>query len=509
MVQSLKITRRLALASLAKAGGAMGLFGFALLGGCAGEHAWQRGETSPTGTVGIQIAPARPLASPARSALPIETPASPSGIQLPYGEESPTGGLSQALDQVRCRGAMSAVLAQLTEMERGLAAEFFNGSRCVSANMKCLQQELLMFRTLTLGNDAASQALKVYLQLAEAEAQSPILEASLAEIQSMRDDLAELKRRELPVDMEPGPLDRQYLSTSEQQSSLKAGMAQARTQLTVLLGEEGSAPAIGNLEDDVTLAMGIPDRDHAVQVALEMRPELRTLRTMLGRLDAQTLPMARAVLQQYEGSLGTVQPTGIGVTFQQLFSCIPCFGPAHCPLPSQVREVEVRTLQLSELLRKREEAIIAEVDAALFAMESALEKRNSARQRVESWKDELDRLTRKQAVDEKITAFDLAKARLGILQARAELVTLSVDCLEAQVQLWTAQDVTGAGCGLPGHDSAWCQIEPSNQPTPAKDPTMPPLAPAPKIVPMSGNFRPSALPVTPFQSCRPANKSAW
>jgi hypothetical protein len=468
----------------------LGVFGLALLGGCAGQVAWQRDEAGPM--------------------------ASPRTIQLAQAEEAPTRDAGQALNHVRCRAAMSAVLARLTEMERGLAAEFFNGSHCVSANMKCLQQELLMLRTLDRGNEAATQALGVYLQVTEAEAQLPILEKSLAEIQSMRSDLAELKRQELPADMEPGPLDRQYLATSEQQSTLKAGLAQGRAQLAVLLEDDGPAPVMPNLEDDARLTLGVPDRDHAVEVALEMRPELRTLRTMLSRLDAQTLPLARAVLQQYEGSLGTVQPTGIGVTIQEVLSCLPCFGPDRCPLPAQVREVEVRCVQLSELLRKREAAVIAEVDAALSALSAAIEKRHSARERVRSWEKDLDRLTQKQALDDTITAFDLAEARISILKARAELVTLSVDCLEAQVQLWTAQGVTGAGCGLPGHEAYGCELCPAShdpmeldqEPPPANGPAMPPLAPAPKILPMSGNFRPALLPATEFQSCRRADKTS-
>ena len=76
-------------------------------------------------------------------------------------------------------------------------------------------------------------------------------------------------------------------------------------------------------------------------------------------------------------------------------------------------------------------------------MESAIEKRRSAQEGVTSWTRELDRLSAKKAIDETVTAFDLAEARLGILQAKAEIVTLNVDCLEAQVRLWTAQGVTG------------------------------------------------------------------
>ena len=345
-------------------------------------------------------------------------------------------------------------------------------------------------------------ALNLYLQLAEAEAQLPLLEASLNEIQSMRSDLAELKRRELPVDMEPGPLDRQYLSTREQQSALKAGIAQGRTQLAVLLGGEDFISDIAILEYEAGQSLHVPDRSEAVAVALEMRPELRTLRTVLCRLNAQTLPLARAVLQQYEGSLGTVQPTGFCVTVQQVFSCIPYLGPERCPLPSQVREVEVRTVQLTELLRNREAAITAEVDSALFALSFALEKHESAQARVKSFEEELDRLTRKQTVDDTITAFDLADARLGILKAKAELLTITKECLEVHVKLWTAQGVTGAGCGLPGHESSGCErfAEPADQPTP------PALAPAPNIMPASGNFRPSAKSVTRFQSCRPLQK---
>ena len=125
MVQSFRITRRSAGAFFGKAGRMMGLFGLTLLGGCA----WQMGETSA------------PSIMPGKFSAPARTH---SGIQLAHAEESQTGGIPLALDHVRCRAAMSAVLAQLTEIERGLAAEFSNGPYCVSANMQCLEQELLM-----------------------------------------------------------------------------------------------------------------------------------------------------------------------------------------------------------------------------------------------------------------------------------------------------------------------------------------------------------------------------
>jgi hypothetical protein len=208
MVQSFKIHWPKPFVSLHKAGGTMGLLGLALLNGCAGPNARSMGEAARTGPVTMLAHASSPKAIPANFS---QTPA--------------IGGVALAFDQVRCRAASSAVLAQLSEIERGLAAEFFSDSRCVSENMKCLQQELLMFRTIERGNEAATQALNLYVQLAEAESLRPILELSLEEIQSMRSDLAELKRQELPADMEPGPLDRQYLSTSEQQSTLKAGIA--------------------------------------------------------------------------------------------------------------------------------------------------------------------------------------------------------------------------------------------------------------------------------------------
>jgi hypothetical protein len=93
---------------------------------------------------------------------------------------------------------------------------------------------------------------------------------------------------------------------------------------------------------------------------------------------------------------------------------------------------------------------------------------------------------------------------LGILKAKAELFTITKECLEAHVKLWTAQGVTGAGCGLPGHESSWCE---SCQIIDNGEASMPPaLAPAPNITPASWNFRPSANPVTRFQSCRPLQK---
>jgi hypothetical protein len=375
--------------------------------------------------------------------------------------------------------------------------------------MKSLQQELLMLRTAERGNEAAHSALEVYLQLAEAEGRKPLLDASLQEIQSMKADIEELKRHNLPVDEDPGTLDRQLLSAREQRAALDAGIAQGWAKLQVLLGEEHPSSVNPSLEKDSLPLFAIPDRGEAVQTALNMRPELRTLRTMIHRITPTTLPVARAILQQYEGTLGTVQPVGIGVQLQKLLSSLPCLGPDHCPLPSQVREVEVRMVQLAELLRNRELAVTAEVDAALISWRSSLEKWEFAKPRVLSWEEQLQRLTQKKPVDETITTFDLAQARLGILEAKADLLKVTIECHLAQVKLWAAQGVVGAGCGLPGHEPFWCESCQSThgfaqpEPLPALVDEGTPAAPAPKIVPMSGNFSPSAQPVVPFQSCRP------
>ncbi len=230
-------------------------------------------------------------------------------------------------------------------------------------------------------------------------------------------------------------------------------------------------------------------------------------------------------MQQYEGSLGTVEPQGIVVKLKQALGFLPLFGPNQCPLPSQVREVQVRNVQLTELLRNRELAVRAEVDAVLISWKSSLETWASTNHRVKSWEQQLDRLTQKQPVDETITWFDLAQARLGILEAKADRLKALAECRQAQVKLWTAQGTVGAGCGWPGHPPDWCETRQSaygfappetpslhiNQPPPETLPRLipqpgtekPPAAPAPKLTPMSGNFRPSAHVGLASQGCKP------
>ncbi len=482
--------------------------------------AWQTERVSSSGQV---VEYAQPFAR-----VPMGQSASSNRqtIQLASAEFAPAG---LSVEQVRCQAAMTAILSQLTEMERGLAAEFYNESRCISDNMKCLQQELLMLRTAIRGNEASSSALEVYYQLAEAQNQRPILDATLQEIASMQSDLQELKMHDLPVPQDRGVLDRKQLQIQSRQQTLDASVSQGWAKLRVLLGENNHAPHLPVLECGTESPAFPPERGAAIQKALESRPELQTLRTMIHRNSPETVPLARVILQQYEGSLGTVQPVGIGLKIKQFLGPIFFFGPNQCPLDSELREVEVRTIQLAELLTKREAAIMAEVDAALLAWRKANEQWESANQQLASWQGQLHRLTEKKPVDDEITSFDLAQARLGILEAKADLIKASFAGRQAQVQLWTAQGLTASGCGLPGHDqpvmtqraAPLMQFAPSPSvvnpvmPTPImlpdSKPQMPklPLAPAPKILPMSADFTPSGKPVVPFNRCRPLTKRSY
>ncbi len=295
MAQPLISNRQSAFANFGRRRIACCLFSIAVLGGCSEQISRQMGHVGPAWEAESNpfvsaVAARQPRGFGLIPAVSLTT-APVNVIQMVHAESPAASETPLEIDQVRCRAATSAILAQLTEIERGLAVEFYSSNRCMSENFKSLQQELLMLRTAKRGNEAAAAALEIYLKLAEAEGQKPLLEASLKEIQSMRADLQELKQHDLPVDRDPGPLVRQSLSIQEQKTALETGISQGRTKLQVLLGEAGFLESIPNLDQNSTPSSAIPDRLEAENVALDMRPELRTLRTIICRLTPETLPL--------------------------------------------------------------------------------------------------------------------------------------------------------------------------------------------------------------------------
>ena len=131
-------------------------------------------------------------------------------------------------EQVRCQAAISAVLGQLTEIERGLAAEFYSGNPCLPANMKALQQELLVLRTAKHGNTPPRlRPWKRFINWPRPNEQQVLLRKSLDEIETIQANYQELKKRQLPVELDPGVLDRQKLANQEQRQLCKRGWTKA------------------------------------------------------------------------------------------------------------------------------------------------------------------------------------------------------------------------------------------------------------------------------------------
>ncbi|MCA9072570.1 MAG: hypothetical protein KDA84_26785, partial [Planctomycetaceae bacterium] len=425
-----------------------------------------------------------------REAIGIPSPE----IQLTAGEFLPTSAHALTAEQVRCQATNSATLAQLTEMERGLAWELHDGSWCLTQNQKALEQDLLWLRTLEQGNKAASTALEIFYHLSESQQQAHNLIARRTEIESTKADLNELKAHDLPVDKDPGELDRHVLSTQEALTSLEAGMAQGWAQLQVLLG--GDCPQeIPQMVVGSGILPSPPDPSLAVSIAWQSHPELRTLQMMIQRLTPETLPVARALLQQYEAGLGTAEAVGFGVQAQQLLRVFLIFLSNSCPTPSQLREMEVRKIQILELLGQREKAVAAEVETALISWKSAFLRWQSANQRLQNWQSQLGRLTEKQRVDESVTAFDLAESRMGILEAKSDCIKFAYELRQAQVKLWVAQGIVGAGCGLHSEDS--CPESPSQW----LQNDVPESAGPGMIVPIPAGV--GSSPDIPIQSCRP------
>ncbi|HEX4142515.1 MAG TPA: hypothetical protein VHY91_03115 [Pirellulales bacterium] len=401
----------------------------ALVLGCASDRAathrcWTRSSTATTGVVAAEgLAPRGQIhadVSQVGSWREVDRNLASGGRPDHYMQVSP--------DECRCRAAGYAKAASLLQMERGLTVQLTSGHCAGKQHLAAVQRQLLALRAASRSNEAASQALTAFYELAAAEAACDATDRTLIEVRSMIADHERIKRL---TGQSPGDIDalqdREIVVLNQRAEALTT-VARLNIQLRNLLAIDAADPRPVWPQADLRPIPQSPDVEGATALALAQRTELQSLRLILGALDRDTLPVARAALGQQDSALG---------------SAIAVRHIRHHELED--REIAVRRQQLAQMLWAAQQSVIDEIHGQVLDVQMRVRDVAAAKHALESRQRDLSRSEAKQAIGA-ATAFDHAAAQLAVIQAEHELTRRAVDWRIAVVKLHQAQGCLALDC---------------------------------------------------------------
>ncbi|HET6882811.1 MAG TPA: TolC family protein, partial [Pirellulales bacterium] len=270
-----------------------------------------------------------------------------------------------------------------------------------------LKIQVLWAAELEARNHSAAAALTAYYQIAQAEANRPILQQSLQEIEDAMKKVDRMHEIGVQVPFDGGDLNRQKLGILDRQLKLTSQLDQLNAELVQLVGlaSANARPRIWPAAD-FTVNVAPTDMDLAVAVGMSTRPELRLLASLRSSLRAKNVAITRGVVG---GPVSTAM-----MPLSHLCKLIgQCF--------SNHRELPTRERQLAEHYAQRQREVTAEIQQAVLEVESRLRRVAVAKEAMNSWRTELDELAKKAQIDE-ATFIDISRARLKRLEAESDKI---------------------------------------------------------------------------------------
>ena len=370
---------------------------------------------------------------------------------LPLAAAGPAAPTYQPLPALacQCRAAWTSNAANLLDRE-GDAVEQENQAGCLGPGRKVqeqanLKETILHDSALEVRNDAAGAALELYYRLAEAEAKSGVVLASIKEIDDALARTQELKAKGLKPPVEIEVLRRQRFDLLSDQARLQLRIEELNGGLRVLLGPDDCA-------NNVRLWPVCPwhtvadlvDPHAAVAEGMAHRPELLLLRAVSARLDATTLSVVRQLLTSVNGLLGMAQKPPTCAALARLAGSLGCTSPAT------EAELEARRAELDQYRQERERQVRDTILADVRALPFQRDLLALAGAQVSAWQDEVRDLEDREARG--IASYaEVSKARLEWLRARAKVIEEAAAWERAVVKLKRDQGVLVLEC-YPGTD---------------------------------------------------------
>lgn len=354
--------------------------------------------------------------------------------------------------ECQCTSVANAYLGNLLQLEQHLAAVFAECESSKARRNLTLQRNLLGLYSADKRGLAASNAMVAFYYLTELEAAVPHLDHVIQETTYAARRANLLTEQDLAPTIDPTDYDRQLLQLLDRQTELNVRRLELNGHLQRLLGctlptDTFFWPHVANVIEYEPV-----DVDAAVAVGLATRQDLRMIRLVMCNLDKDTLPVVQAFLGAVDGALGTA-------TVQD-----GCIHRLRCIACSD-HEVPVRCRQLRILLDDAERAATTAIRLAAFETQAHYERIIIAKQTVDSWRERVERLKAKRAVED-TSVFEITTALNELSQAEIDLVHHITQLRLARLALRQAQGLLPGECGYapviccpPTRDGGCCLLQ--------------------------------------------------
>jgi len=340
---------------------------------------------------------------------------------------------------IQCGAARASSSGRLLAAERSAVQSPRHALRTAAHRAANVRRAALGLAAEEARNRDAGIALELYWSLAEAVHSRPLITESLAATDAAVVDRGTLAARGLEVPVDPATLDIRRLALADGLIAVDAAVDTLSIAVRQAAGLPPGPmiPVQPGFEGEWT--SGPPDVERLVREGLASKPELRMLRMLLANLDAETLDVARTVLGQANPALGGKD-------------CERCCRGHVKLLRHRQSDCEVAAVarQLRQLLGDREAAVEADVRRAARLGAAEAERAGNATHRLEVATRALADLRGKQTAGEG-DAFAIHLAEVEVAKERRAVVERLAMWERHRVQVWAAQGVLAARCGLACH----------------------------------------------------------
>jgi hypothetical protein len=360
----------------------------------------------------------------------------------PAGDTAPTTYRLIDAGMVQCRAAENAGNAGMLESERPEERPLAHLIRPNRIKRERLRAMVLGYSSQELRNQASGVALEAFFQLAESEARTELVHASIVELAETIERIDDLRRQGIKTPADVDRLNQKMVELKGEQLRLRASIDQLNTHLRHLLRIPGDPVEWLWPSTDYSVEALRIDPDRAVHVGMVYRSELNLIRALLSELDDKTLPEVRALTKSFNPLLGNAESRG---PMQLMLAPL-------CKLCSdrESDEVESRRRQLRNYLADRERAITTDIRLTIRLIELQLHVIDVAKRRVLE-AGLLAAETHDKYQKGFATFVESTQANLEWYKARAELANAVMTWHRILVRLKISQGVlpSECGCGIP------------------------------------------------------------
>lgn len=338
-------------------------------------------------------------------------------VTLVADSPAPTESSVLNFDDVCRRAKEHGLAARLLESERG----FFRDTSIPWASpVACrLAADLLEQRRSTAGNEAARIAALAYCRVRHCDAKIAICAERESRLEDVLGQMDAIESAGGVTGVERQVVEKQATAARLERLALAAERAAQWRTLAASIGERGEGACGDGPRPPETI-------DHAGETerAFRSRSDLLAVETMRGRLNRQTLPVARSFVSQADPALGQKPPPTLPVGR----------GWHPSPFDTGSRELTLRCRQLELMCDAKREEVRAQVAGAASALEAAAERSECARSAVDASVRRAERLAATPA-GAGATAVRIALAEVEILEARLQYLDAQARVEAATVEL--------------------------------------------------------------------------